>query len=184
MPNGVPDWMVSETQRVDRSGALDRTFRISVVLKGLDGAFELVGGVILLFVAPSTMQAWVRSLTAHELAGDPHDFVARHLLHSASQISHGTTLFAALYLLSHGLAKVVLVVAVLREKLWAYPWMIALLVAFIVYQVYRLTERFGIGLLLLTIFDVFVTVLTVFEYRRRRGDRSGRGPVGVLPAHR
>jgi uncharacterized membrane protein len=151
-----------------RESALDRTFRISVALKGLDGVLEVVGGIVLLFIPPATLQSWVKSLTAHELAQDPHDFIARHLLHSASQLSHGTVLFGALYLLTHGIAKIVLVVAVLREQLWAYPWMMALLGVFIVYQVYRLSYRVTIGLLLLTLFDLFVLVLTVLEYRRRR----------------
>jgi uncharacterized membrane protein len=153
---------------VPTSDALDRTFKISVALKGLDGVLEIVGGVVLLFVAPATVQAWAQSLTAHELAQDPHDFIARHLLHSASQLSRGTTLFAAVYLLSHGIVKVVLVVAVLRRQLWAYPWMIALLGVFIVYQLYRLSRRFTLGLTLLTLFDAFVMVLTILEYRRRR----------------
>ncbi len=154
------------------ASALDRTFRISVALKGLDGVLEVIGGIALLFVSPATLQSWARSLTAHELAQDPHDFVARHLLHSASQLSHGTTLFGAVYLLTHGIAKVVLVVAVLRGQLWAYPWMIALLGVFIVYQVYRLSYRVSIGLLLLTLFDVFVVVLTVLEYRRKRASSA------------
>jgi uncharacterized membrane protein len=149
--------------------ALDRTFGISVALKGLDGLLEVIGGIVLLFIPPATLQSWVKSLTAHELAQDPHDFIARHLLHSASQLSHGTVLFGAVYLLTHGIAKIVLVVAVLRDQLWAYPWMMALLGVFIIYQVYRLTYRVTIGLLLLTLFDVFVLVLTALEYRRRRG---------------
>ena len=37
-------------------------------------------------------------------------------------------------------------IAVLRNQLWAYPTMIALLVAFIAYQTYRLQVRFTIGL--------------------------------------
>jgi len=148
--------------------ALDRTFRISISLKGLDGVLEIIGGLALLFVAPATLQSWVRSLTAHELAQDPHDYIATHLLHSASQLSRSTTLFAAAYLLSHGIAKVVLVVALLRNQLWAYPWLIALLAVFIVYQLYRLSQRFSIGLTLLTLFDAFVLTLTVLEYRRRR----------------
>jgi uncharacterized membrane protein len=127
---------------------------------------------VLLFVAPATLQSWARSLTAHELARDPHDFVARHLLHSASQLSHSTTLFAAIYLLSHGIAKVVLVVALLRERLWAYPWTIALLGAFIVYQIYRLSYRFTVGLALLTLFDVFLVWLTTIEWRKRRAARN------------
>jgi uncharacterized membrane protein len=150
------------------SSALDRTFEISVALKGLDGVLEVIGGLVLLFIPPATQQGWARSLTAHELAQDPHDFIATHLLHSALQLSHSTTLFAAAYLLTHGIAKVVLVVAVLRGQLWAYPWMIAMLGVFIIYQVYRLSYRFSIGLVLLTLFDVFVVVLTVLEYRRRR----------------
>jgi uncharacterized membrane protein len=151
--------------------ALDRTFKISVALKGLDGVLEVVGGIVLLFISPATLQAWARALTAHELAQDPHDFIARHLLHSASQLSRSTTLFGAVYLLTHGIAKIVLVVAVLREQLWAYPWMIALLGVFIAYQVYRLSYRFTIGLFLLTLFDLFVVVLTVIEYRRKRATR-------------
>lgn len=153
------------------STALDRTFKVSIALKGIDGALEIIGGVALLFVAPSTLQQWARTLTAHELAQDPHDFIANHLLHSASQLSHSTTLFGAIYLLSHGLAKVVLVIALLREQLWAYPWMIALLGVFIIYQLYRLTYRVTIGLTLLTLFDAFVVWLTAREYaieRRRR----------------
>jgi uncharacterized membrane protein len=152
------------------SRALDRTFKVSISLKGIDGVLEIIGGLVLLFIAPATLQHWARSLTAHELAQDPHDFIANHLLHSASQLSRSTTLFGAVYLLSHGIAKVVLVVALLRTQLWAYPWMIALLGAFIVYQLYRLSYGFRVGLTLLTLFDAFVLWLTVLEYRRRRDE--------------
>jgi len=148
--------------------ALDRAFKISISLKGLDGVLEIIGGLVLLFVAPATLQAWTRSLTAHELAQDPHDFIANNLLHAGSQLSRSTTLFGAVYLLSHGIAKVVLVVALFRNQLWAYPWLIALLAVFIVYQLYRLSDRFTLGLTLLTLFDAFVLWLTVLEYRRRR----------------
>jgi uncharacterized membrane protein len=148
--------------------ALDRTFRISVGLKGVDGALEIIGGLLLLFVAPATLQSWARSLTAHELAEHPNDFVARHLLDSASQLSHSTTLFGAIYLLSHGIAKLVLVIALLRGQLWAYPWLMALLGVFIVYQLYRLSYRFTVGLIVLTAFDIFVLILTALEYRKRR----------------
>jgi uncharacterized membrane protein len=123
-------------------------------------------------VSPARLQSWAKTLTAHELAQDPHDLIARHLLNSASQLSHSTTLFAAVYLLSHGIAKIVLVIALLRGQLWAYPWMIALLVVFIIYQVYRLSYRFSVWLFLLTLFDIFVMVLTVLEYRQRRRARA------------
>ena len=151
------------------SASLDRTFRISVTLKGLDGVLEVIGGLVLLFVRPATINHLARNLTQHELSADPHDFIARHLLRSAGHLTHGTTLFAAVYLLSHGLAKVVLVAAVLRQQLWAYPGMIALLGVFIAYQLYRLVAvRVTIGLTVLTAFDAFVVWLTWKEYRARR----------------
>jgi len=148
--------------------SLDDTFKISVTLKGIDGALEIIGRTILLFVRPHTIQQWARTITQHELSQDPHDFIARHILHSAGQLTHGSTAFAAVYLLSHGIAKLVLVVAVLRGELWAYPALIALLGAFIAYQLYRLYYHLTIGLTLLTIFDAFVVWLTWREYQAKR----------------
>jgi len=150
------------------STALDRAFRITVALKGLDGLLEIVGGLVLLFVSPASINDLVRWATAHELAQDPHDFIARHLLHSASQLSTASTVYGAVYLLAHGVAKVVLVVLVLRNKLWAYPWMIALLGVFIAYQIYRLTYRVSLGFVVLTLFDAVVAWLTWREYQSRR----------------
>jgi uncharacterized membrane protein len=148
----------------------DDTFKVSVTLKGIDGALEIVGGAVLLFVRPATLDHVARSLTQHELSQDPHDFIARHILNSAGHLTHGGTLFAAIYLLSHGIAKVVLVIELLRDRLWAYPAMIALLGAFIVYQLYRLAYRLTVGLLFLTVFDAFVIWLTWREYQSKRSE--------------
>jgi uncharacterized membrane protein len=153
---------------VPLSRSLDDTFKVTITIKGLDGAFEIIGGAVLTFVRPHTIDQIARSLTQHELSQDPHDFIARHILRSAGQLNHGGTLFAALYLLSHGVAKVVLVIAVLRDQLWAYPSMIVLLGAFIAYQLYRLSDHLTIGLTLLTIFDAFVVWLTWREYQQKR----------------
>ena len=158
------------------SRSLDRVFRASVLLKGLDGALEVIGGVIFLLVTPNRLQGIVHTLTQHELSQDPRDFIARHLVRSAGGLSHGTTVYAAIYLLSHGFAKVVLVAAVLREHLWAYPAMMALLLGFIVYQLYRLSVSFTVGLALLTVFDVFVVGLTWREYQDKRHTHGSVAP--------
>ena len=152
--------------------ALDRTFRVSLILKGLDGVFELVGGILLLVVTSDQINAIVRLVTQHELSEDPKDFVANYLLHTAGGLTASTTLFGAIYLLLHGLAKVLLVTAVLLDKLWAYPWMVAFLIAFIVYQLYQIALSFSVGLTLLTAFDVFIVWLTVVEYRKHRAARK------------
>jgi uncharacterized membrane protein len=154
------------------SPALDKTFKIGLVLKGLDGILEVAGGILLLFLSPHAIQHLVRALTAHELSEDPHDLIARYLLHTTAHLNTGITIFGAIYLLSHGIAKIVLVALVLKDKLWAYPWLIVLLLAFIAYQLYRITVvRFSVGLTLLTIFDAFLVWLTWREYRAKRDRR-------------
>src|SRR5215468_6786979 len=151
------------------SPALDKTFKIGLVLKGLDGVLEIAGGILLLFLSPNAIEHLARVLTAHELSEDPHDLIARYLLHTTAHLNHGTTLFGAVYLLSHGIAKVVLVALALRDKLWAYPWLIGLLLAFIAYQLYQITAvHFSVGLTLLTVFDALLVWLTWCEYRAKR----------------
>jgi len=164
------------------SPALDTTFKIGLVLKGLDGILEVVGGILLLFLSPHAIQHLVRVLTAHELSEDPHDMIARYLLHTTSHLHHGTTLFGAIYLLSHGIAKIVLVALVLKDKLWAYPWLIVLLLAFIGYQLYQITAvHFSIGLTALTVFDAFLVWLTWREYRAKRArQHQARAAVAAL----
>jgi len=155
-------------RRFERGDLLDRAFLVGIVLKGLDGVLEVTGGVILLLVSPSTIDRVTQTLTQHELSEDPHDFIANHLLHATGALTGASLRFGAVYLLSHGLVKIVLVAALLRNKLWAYPWMIVFLIAFIVYQLYRMTFAPSIGLAGLTIFDAIVTWLTIREYQRQK----------------
>ena len=147
---------------------LDRTFQVSLILKGLDGVLELIGGVLLLLVSPAQLGSVARFLTQHELSEDPHDLIANILVHYAGTLTVSASLFGAVYLLLHGLVKIVLVWAVLKDKLWAYPWMVAFLLVFIAYQCYQLVIGFTIGMALLTAFDIFIVFLTIHEYRAHK----------------
>jgi uncharacterized membrane protein len=146
----------------------DRTFQVSIILKGLDGVLEMVGGLLLLLVSPSTIGRVVAALTQHELSEDPHDFIATHLLSTAHGLTQSTVLFGGLYLLSHGFVKIILVTALLRNKLWAYPWMIGFLGVFVIYQLYRIALAPTVGLIAVTVFDVFIMWLTYREYQKQR----------------
>jgi uncharacterized membrane protein len=147
---------------------LDRTFEISIIAKGLDGLVELIGGLLLLVVTPATINHTVTSITQHELSEDPHDLIATRLLHLSSALTGSAVRFAAAYLCLHGIVKIVLVVALLRTKLWAYPWMIGFLLVFIAYQLYRIALTPTAWLIALTVFDGLVAWLTWREWRRQR----------------
>ena len=156
------------------SSLLDKTFRVGLILKGLDGVLEVLGGILLLVISPQQISAVVRLLTQHELSEDPRDYIANSLLHLANGLSVSAALFGAAYLLLHGVIKIVLVWAVLADRLWAYPWMIGFLLVFIVYQGYEIVVGFSWGLILLTAFDVFIVCLTWREYGLRRTRKTGK----------
>lgn len=148
--------------------ATDRAFRISLILKGLDGLLETIGGILLLVIRPDQIDHLARWLTQGELSQDPHDYIANHILKTAHSLTGASLAFGAAYLLSHGLVKVVLVAEVWRDHLWAYVGLIAVTSLFVVYQVYRIIDKFSMSMLLLTIFDLVVIYLTQKEYRRHR----------------
>jgi uncharacterized membrane protein len=149
-----------------RRDALDTTFNITLVLKGLDGLLELVGGILLFVISPTTINRVAERLTQHELSQDPNDFIAHRLLRLTANL-HNTQLFGAAYLLLHGLVKIVIVVGLLRRQRWAYPVAFVFLGGFVIYQLYRLTYDLSVGLVLLTAFDLFMIWLTWLEYRRQ-----------------
>ena len=150
---------------------LDWAFAVGIIGKGLNGAAELVGGLLLLFATPDRIRQLAASWTHAELSEDPHDVIATYLLHTANGLTGPAVLFGAVYLLAHGVVKVVLVVALLLNKLWAYPWMIVVLLLFIAYQLYRIVLNPTAGLIGLTIFDIVIVALTWREYQQQRRSR-------------
>lgn len=155
-------------ERLKGTSLLDRSFQASITLKGIDGLLEILGGFLLLGANPARVNAWVAGLTQHALSRDPHDFIATHLVSIAHQFNGQAQYFGFLYLASHGLAKVILVVALWLNRMWAYPAMIVLLFVFILYQLYRMTFAPSWWLIWLTVFDVFVIWLTWEEFKKQK----------------
>ncbi len=147
---------------------IHQIFQVSILLKGAHALVECLGGFVLAVVSTSSIAAFVNAITQDELVEDPNDFVATHLLAMAHGFSVQTQNFYAFYLLSHGLVKVALVVGLLTNKLWSYPASLVVLGLFVVYQVYRFTYTHGLGLIVLTIFDVIVMILVWHEYSLMR----------------
>ncbi len=143
-------------------------FDIGVVVKGIDGALEIAGGVLLVALTRSQITGIVATLTQHELSEDPRDALARILLQASAHLSASTQLFGAVYLVVHGVIKVALVAALLRRKARAYRWAIVAFLLFLLYQLYRYTHTKSLGLLALSALDLFVIGITWLEYRRLR----------------
>ncbi len=152
---------------------LHESFRVSIILKGLHALLETVGGIVLLKVPAQTLNRVVMSILTQDFSRDPNDFVIRHLHRAFERLADGGSHFASWYLLSHGGVKLCLVLALLWNKLWAYPLMIVMLSAFIGYQMYRFTLTHSVAMIVLTVFDLIVIVLTWIEYRQQIAHRHG-----------
>jgi uncharacterized membrane protein len=144
-------------------------FDIGLIFKAVDGTLEIVGGILLALVGSGQLASWVRFLTQHELDGDADDVVVRFLIHSMQHRAANTRAFAIAFLVGHGVAKVGLVFALLKNYRWAYPIAIAIFGAFLGYQIYRFFLVRQLWLLGLSLIDAVVILLTAFEYWRVRG---------------
>lgn len=149
-------------------------FDIGVVIKAVNGLLELMGGFLLLAVKQSTLRGFVMFVTNGELARDPHDILATALRHAASDFSVHLKIFIGIYLLLHGAIKLFLVINLLREKLWAFPFSLTILGFFVLYQTYRLLRLFSWPLLALTVFDLLVIFLVSHEYKMRKRQLAHR----------
>ncbi|HVA93686.1 MAG TPA: DUF2127 domain-containing protein [Candidatus Dormibacteraeota bacterium] len=152
---------------------LDRSFRFGIALKGLDGLLEMVLGIAILNVNPQGLAGFLSTLLHPELVEDPNDFVATHLLRAAQHFGAGGKHFASFYLLSHGIIKILLIAALFKNKLWAYPALIVTLSAFVFYQGYRFVLTHSLMMIFLTLFDIAIIALTWLEYKKQKARVAG-----------
>ena len=155
-----------------RTRIVDRALALALAIKGIDGLLELIGGLILFVVPPSAITLVFRSLTQHELSEDPHDVIAIHVRAAAEQLAGSASArgFGVLYLIAHGVIKLLLVGALVRKIRPAYPVAIVFLGAFLLYEVYRSVLGRSMALLLFAALDAGITTMVVREYLELRRD--------------
>jgi uncharacterized membrane protein len=147
---------------------LHEGFRAAITIKGIDGILEALGGLILWFVKPSELNRIALRFLELDLPFDRHEFLTTHLYLATTHLASGTKHFASLYLLTHGLIKALLVIALWFDALWAYPVTIFVFGLFCAYQVHRFLYTHSLALILITVFDVLIIALTWREYRDQK----------------
>ena len=140
-------------------------FKVSLILKAIFAAGEIIAGIGTHFVTQQFLFKVLERVTREELLEDRHDAIVNYLFNSAERFSTGTRNFAALYLLSHGVIKLWLIIGLLRGKRSYYPVAIVIFGMFILYQLYRFGLTHSMWLVLITAVDVLVVGLTWQEYR-------------------
>lgn len=151
-------------------------FRVALALKGIDGAIELVGAIVLLVIPTGSVQTLINDVLAHDLLGPPDGSLAKHFVSGTAEFASGNRTFAVVYLGLHGVVKLALVAAMLRRIRPAYPVAAVVLGLFVVYEIYRATQTGSILLPFLAALDVAIIVLIIREYRTLRTTQHVDGP--------
>jgi uncharacterized membrane protein len=146
---------------------LHRFFELGIIFKAIDGGLELVGGLLLVFLSPAAINRLVFFFVEGELKEDPTDLVANLLLHT-TRSAIAVRIPASVFLIMHGIVKLVLVGGLVTNRLWSYPAAILVFAGFTMYQLYQLSQQYSLFLEIVTIFDVIFILLVIAEYRHMR----------------
>jgi uncharacterized membrane protein len=147
-------------KRVEKE--ITTVFEIGVIIKSVQGIFEIIAGVLLLSLNTEALGQRIEIYAQGELVENSHDIIFNFVQYVGQHIS-SSNFFLVAYLLGHGLVKLFLVIGLFHKKLWAYYVFIWILGVFICYEAYRLSFSHSVALLIFTLFDILLLYLTWME---------------------
>ncbi len=161
--------MATRLENLENKKWYDNAYFVTVAVKGFDGLVELLAGVWLL-VAPGSLHALLQFIfgEAVEHAGRFMQFIAEHIAHIDRDLTSGGIIIVALFLLSHGIVKIAMVYCLLKEILWAYPYALAVLSGFLVYQVYVFIKHPSLSMFLFSLLDAIIIFMVYGEWQKLR----------------
>src|SRR3569833_2211121 len=144
---------------------LHRAYLAAIAIKGFDGAVETLIGLAIWIAGTQRIYATILRLTAPELEDDRRHALVHAIRHGASGLAETSTVFIVSYLLIHGILKLGIVVALLRNRhRWIYPLACVILGGFVIFMGYHLIERWSNWLLGFALFDLLTIALVVNEW--------------------
>ena len=156
-----------------KEGALvEKSFDIVLILKALFALGEILSGVAIFFINPAWIVGIIQWLTRSELQEDPRDFLMHMLINFGHHFTVETQYLVAIYLLVHGLVKIVTLTLLWQKILWAYPLSILVFLGFIIYQLREFMLHHSIFMIVVSLIDVLMIVLTILEYRNLKNKKT------------
>jgi uncharacterized membrane protein len=143
---------------------IHQLFDVTLLLKSIHALIEIIGGFIFLFISKAAITNFVNFFIQDEISEEPNNKILNYISQTTAHLTGSSKSFAALYLISHGIINAFIIVALWKEKLWAYPVSFVVLGFFGLYQVYQYSFNHSPWLLGLTILDAVILILVWHEY--------------------
>ena len=140
-------------------------FVIGIVIKSFTGLVETLSGLVLLFMRPVMLSQILLRISGGGQIKDADDFLLSYAYQYLQHLTTGVKISPGLYILAHGLINLLLVLGLIKEKLWAYLLAIGVLGSFILYQLYRIAFNHSPLLEVLTVLDVLFVIVIWHEYK-------------------
>jgi uncharacterized membrane protein len=150
-----------------RLSATDRFYFIAVAVKGVDGALQLVLGLVLSFV-PSLAHTALEGAAARGRTGSAPlgQYISNYLEGLDGTLTHWGIGLVIAYLVAHGAIKVLLMICLILRLHKVYPAAITVLVAFLGLEIYLFAISPGVTLGLFIALDAVIIYLVIREYRQ------------------
>jgi uncharacterized membrane protein len=145
---------------------LHRFFKITVIIKGIDGVLDVFASLVLFFSTSGFIANIIPFLFRKELIEDPKDVIVNYLLNISQNMLPDTRLFIIIYLAVHGLIKISLALALNSDNYRAFKISELVLILFVSYQAYRFCHTYSIILLIVTLLDIIIIFLIHFESKK------------------
>jgi uncharacterized membrane protein len=164
--------MSEDKKAFHETAAFQTVYKVGIGIKGFDGLVELVAGLALLIspaLVHNALTGIVKMLGQHD--GRVFQFITEYVARLNDDFTKTGLTFLIIFLISHGLIKLALVYALLKEIVKAYPYALVILALFLIYQLYVFIIHPTIGMALFTILDVIIIWLVGGEYKDLRNKK-------------
>ena len=139
-------------------------YEFTLLAKGAQAFLEIVAGVLFAFVSTNAITTFVFAIAHSELVETPKDIFSTLLTKGLDQFSAAGKYFLVLYLLSHGIIKLVIIIGLFLKKKWSYPAALIGFGALIIYQSYEIGIKQSLLLIVFTLIDIVILWLIVREH--------------------
>ncbi len=156
----------------DKEGIYDLLFRLGMYWRILYGTVRFVFGFFALRLVGTPLSELFYRLMRHEVLSDPGDLVLNVIGSFLDNHAYKVTYFLAIYFIIWGAIEVVLSINLLKKHVWAFPTSIYLIIALMVYEIYRVTRTHSLILLGVIFVDLFLIWVIRHEYRKLLAERA------------
>jgi uncharacterized membrane protein len=154
--------MEIETKQEEKQ--IYQLFKWSILIKGAISVAEVIVGTLVMFIPVSVIMWMANYIVENIFAGNTENFFAAEIISNAEALAGIGTLIIGAYLIARGGIKLGLIIGLLKNKLWAYPWSLIVIGLLVVFQVFELIKTLHLGIIFVTIFDLVVMYLIWREW--------------------